>query len=318
MERSEAKKPRKRASKRTIARRKAVAAAARVEREAKAEARRAAEDQRNRERWQQEYDAETERLKVRSGQRRLQEAGVEWLMGYNTKAALLFEQYVRDQEMAVKAAGRSAAVAGDPTNITRHTPQPSKKEQKKLDEEKRLAQGLRYEVIPDPDHPNQNVVVESRRRKRPLEQAHHLTGIENFWQDVQAVAGAIRSPAFDDKVDKSGTSCLLPPSLKARQRLDLCRDTIGKNNWEYAVGYLVMNMGPTELHRRGGDQHTTTSARIREALDELCSFYDKAFRGENKTLEILHEVVGKGIDLILQGERDLNWPHQRKKRSSAA
>lgn len=312
---TEAKTPRKRRSKRTIARHKKAAADRRAERQATAAERQAKIDLQNKIRWQSSYDAETARQKDRASQRKLQEAGIEWLMGYDTPAARLFEQYVRGEEMAVKVAARRAELAGDPTNRTGHTPAPSKKEQKRQEESERLARGIRYEVIPDPDHPNQNVVVASFRRKKPLEQAHHLPGLEKFWTDIQAVAGAVRSPAFDDKVDRSGMPALLPSALRARSRLDLCEGTIGRVNWLYATGYLLMNMTPTEIHRRGGDQHTTNSARIREALDALCGFYDDAFHHNNRTLEILDKVVKEGMSVIKDGERDLNWPQRQKKKA---
>lgn len=327
MEETAAKKPRKRVSKRTIQRRNAAKAERAAEREQRADerAKRAAErqakiDAENTIRWQAGYDAQLAYEAKRARERIFQNAGIEWAQGYDTPAARMFAEYVKGEEMAVKVAAHRAAMAGDPTNITGHTPEPSKKEQKRRDEAARRDKGLRFETIPDPDHPNQNVVVESFRPKPKtrLEKAHHQSGLELFWKDIEALQGVIRSPALDDLVDRSGKPSMLPSPLRARQRIEQCRVEIGRNNFNFATGYLLFNLSPNQLRKMGADQKLVRGDRIIEALDELCSFYDRSH--SNRTLMMLDEIIEEGMKTILDGERLLNWPHhqkQKKKREPA-
>ncbi len=125
------------------------------------------------------YEHRMAHERTREGQRKIQEAGVEWLMGYDTPAARLFAQWVSSNEKAVKEANRRRAAAGDPLNITGHTQKPSEKQQRRMEEAERLASGTRKLTIPDPDHPRQNVLVDSLphslRRKKYIE-LHHQPG----------------------------------------------------------------------------------------------------------------------------------------------
>ncbi len=101
--------------------------------------------------------------------------------------------------------------------------------------------------------------------------------MERFWDDIEVLTGAAGSSGFSDKVDKSSIPNMTPRTLASAQRLELCQSRIGEMNWLFACSYLLEDVGPTEIHRRGGSQHVIASSRITEALDALCNFYDPVF-----------------------------------------
>lgn len=301
----------------------AAEAAAKEARRAEREAARLAREEREAVVRQEQakivYEQRMAREQTREGQRKIQEAGVEWLMGYDTPAAKLFGKWVESNEDAVTAANRRALAAGDPLNIYGHTPRPSKKQQRRMEEARREARGAKTEFIPDPDHPRQDVGVESLphalRRKKYID-VHHQPGVEAFWRDFEVLSGASGASGFSDKVDKSSIPNVTPRTLPAAQRIEECQRTLGKLNWTLACSYLLQDIGPAEIHRRGGSQHVVASALITAALDALCDFYDRSFLSRNPNLRILREAVDNGIAAILSGERDLNWPgHAVKKKT---
>jgi hypothetical protein len=106
-----------------------------------------------------DHDTRLEHERRRVQQRMFQEAGIEFIMGYDTPAARLFARYVKDRSSAVTDARRRAQIAGDPLNLTNHTKKPSEKQEQKQAEKDRLARGERKIIIPDPDSPRQNVMV---------------------------------------------------------------------------------------------------------------------------------------------------------------
>ncbi|WP_454629587.1 hypothetical protein [Bradyrhizobium cenepequi] len=313
---------RKRRSKRTIQRekkRKADALAAReqqrAERQAAAEAERAKRDR-------AEYERRLAHDRDREGQRKLMYAYLEYAHGYDTPEARMVAEYVRHNEAIAKDRRRKLLKGGDPLGLLEPKVKKTKKqvkEEKRREEEARLARGERFESIPDLEHPNQDVMVTTKAhslRRKSLVRTHHLPGVEAFLRDLEAVQGGIRAASLRDKIDRSGVPNMIPGAIPAAQRIELCETRLGPTHWNWACGYLLFDMTPTEVHRRGGSQHTTASAKIGDALDALCDFYDPNFLRQNRDLNILKDVVSRGMEVILQGERLLNWPHQQKQRTA--
>ncbi len=268
------------------------------------------------------YLAQIEHEKRRAGQRLIQEAGMDLIMGRDTPGARWAKKFLESNKKADEQAAQRAKKAGDPLNLTGHTKAPTGKQNRRKAEAERLARGDRFEAIPDPEHPKQNVVITTTRhalRRKTLIQQHHLAGVDLFLNDVEALRGTVRSPNLSDKVDSSSAPSTFPHDVLIAQRLEQCQAYIGEKNFKWAMAYLVLGVHPTSFHAMGGSQHTTGSNRIREALNELCAFYDKSYMSEDPDLVLLRRIVDEGIQLIMRGERDLNWaaPPPKRNRESA-
>ncbi|WP_027578453.1 hypothetical protein [Bradyrhizobium sp. Ai1a-2] len=320
---------RKRRSKRTIQRerpQKAEARAAReqqrVERRAAAAAAWEAGYPERAKRYQAEHDRRLAHDRAREGQRKLMYAYLEYAHGYDTPEARMVAAYVRHNETVAKDKRRNLLKGGDPLGLLEPKVKKTRKqvkEEKRQQEAARLARGERFERIADLDNPDQNVIVTTKAhslRRKSLVRTHHLPGVEAFLRDIEAVQGGIRAASLGDKIDRSGVPNIIPGAIPAAQRIEICETRLGQIHWYWACGYLLFDMTPTEVHRRGGSQHTTASAKVGDALDALCDFYDPNFLRQNRDLNILMDVVSRGMEVILQGERLLNWPHQQKKHTA--
>ncbi|TAI67604.1 hypothetical protein [Bradyrhizobium sp. Leo170] len=320
---------RKRRSKRTIQRerkRKVDARAAREQQRADKRAEAAAAWEagypQRAKRYQAEYERRIEHDLAREGQRKLMYAYLDYALGNDTPEARMVADYVRRNETVAKDRRQKLLKGGDPLGLLEPKVKKTKrqvKEEKRQEEAARLARGERFESIPDLEHPNQDVLVTTKAhslRRKSLVRTHHVPGVEAFLRDIEAVQGGIRAASLGDKIDRSGVPNIIPSAIPAAQRIELCETRLGQSHWYWACGYLLFDMTPTEVHRRGGSQHTTASAKIADALDALCDFYDPNFLRQNRDLNILKDVVSRGMEVILQGERLLNWPHQQKRRTS--
>jgi hypothetical protein len=304
-------KRRKRRSKRTIAREKAAKEARRQERLARAAEKRVALEAEESARRQQAYDAQTAYIEERARQRRIQEQGVEWLMGYDTPAARKIEEFYQRNRAAVQHTEMKARRAGDPLNITGHTPPPSKKQQKRQAEAERLARGEFKEIIPDLDNPRQNVLVTAlphsfRRMKRKLE-THQQPAAERFLADWEAASyTGLSSMPFDPRVDSS-------PKIEsghlrateAQHRLKMAKAHIGERNYDICVGVLILNRSAGDIHSLGGRDHRSVSSDIDVALNALTGFYDPVRLSRDPTWRAFQKAIEIGLGVIRQGEEEV-------------
>lgn len=239
----------------------------------------------------------------RRAQRRLQEAGMDWLFDRDTPEAKLFAQFVSDQKRLVEDRQTSAAAAADPLNITGHKPTLSKKKQKKVDEAARIARGDRHEIIPDPDHPNQNVVVLTRshalRRVKRLK-INQQAAAERFVDDWEsAYYSGLRSQDFEPRVDSSPKAHVGHlRAVEAQKRLNMCKVQIGERNFDVATGVLIYGENPGSIHKRGGRQHTSVSSDIDVALNALAGFYDPVRMARDPTWRAFKQVIEEGLKVM--------------------
>ncbi|WBU27554.1 hypothetical protein OOZ54_12700 [Rhodopseudomonas palustris] len=255
------------------------------------------------------YQAQLDHERRRAQQRLIQEAGVAWLMGYDTPQAKWFEAYIESNKAAIRASARSSAAAADPLNITRHTPEPSKRQKKREAEKARLNRGERHDVIPDPDHPNQNVLVttlqHSFRRVKQL-RAPHQPAAERFVRDWEAAFySGLRSPGFDPRVDASARAHAGHlRAVEAQKRLNSVQRYIGERNYDICVGVLIMAQTAAKIHALGGRDHRSVNHDIDVALNALTEFYDPARLARDPTWRAFKKVIEAGAKVIGQGEEE--------------
>jgi hypothetical protein len=314
-------KKRSRASIAQSAAEKAARQAERDQRRAEKQAQWEADYPLRQQQWQRNYDDRLAHEKRRAGQRKIQEAGVEWLMGYETPAAQMFQRFVDIEEKAARELKRRYFVAGDPLNITGHTPVMSDKKRRKQDEADRLARGERKIVIPDPDSPNQNVMVSTlshslRRVKLKLHQEH---GAEKFLADYEASTySGLSSMGFDPRVDSSSKQTEgYVRAAEAQKRLNMAKAQIGERNYEIVFGVLILNINATKAHKAGARQHTIVQNDIDVAMNALSGFYDPARLERDPTWKAFKKIIDDGLAVIRAGVRDLNDPSIGRDRPKA-
>ncbi len=305
---TETEKPRrKRRHRRTIVREKAAKEARRLEREVERAERDRLAEEKKRVQLQAGYDAQIRYEASRAKARVFQEQGVEWLMGYNTPAAKLFQQFADSHEAAVKDAGRRARSAGDPLNLTGHTPKPSKKQQRRQAEAERLARGERTIIIPDNESPNQNVLVStmphSFRRVKQLK-VHHEPAAERFVRDWEMAGySGLSSPGFDPRVDTSAKAHAGHlRATEAQKRLMMVQGHIGQRNFDICKGVLILNLSVSHVHALGGRAHRSVSNDIEVALNALAGFYDPVRLDRDPTWRAFQRALEVGLGVIAQGE----------------
>lgn len=255
-----------------------------------------------------DYDTRLEHERVRGQQRLIQEAGIEFIMGYDTPAARLFTKYVSDQNASLKEAQRRKQLAGDPLNLTGHTPAPKEKHRKAKEEKERLARGERKIIIPDPDSPRQNVMVTTMPHsfRRVKLQLHQELAAGRFVSDWESAGySGLSSQGFDPKVDSSAKQTLGHlRAAEAQKRLKMAETQIGQRNYDICVGVLVLNLNSTRIHSIGGRDHRTVSHDIDVALNALAGFYDPVRLQRDPTWKAFKKVIEAGLAVIAQGEEE--------------
>lgn len=249
------------------------------------------------------HEANRERL------RKIQEAGIAYIMGYDTPAARWVAKFVRSNEEFLKAQARKRAAAGDPLNITGHTPKPNKKQKKKQAEAERLQRGERTIVLTDPDSPNQDVLVStmphSFRRIKQLK-IHHEPAAERFVRDWETAGySGLASPGFDPRVDTSPKAHAGHlRATEAQKRLTMVEREIGARNYDICKAVLLRNANPSLIHQLGGRDHRSVSHDIEVALNALAGFYDPERLARDPTWRAFKMVLESGNAVIRQGEEE--------------
>lgn len=254
------------------------------------------------------YEARMEHERTREGQRRLQEAGIAWVMGYDTPAANLFGKYVAGVTRAIKEQARRKQAAGDPLNITGHSQKLSEKQERRQAEADRLARGDRVVTIPDPDQPMQNVMVTMRSHslRRVKLQIHQEPGAERFLRDWEAANYAgLSSMGFDPRVDSSPKPSTEHRAAEADARLKMAMKEIGRRNWDICVGVLILNLNPTKIHALGGRDHRSVSHDIDVAMNALAAFYDPVRLNRDPTWKAFRKIFETGAIVIESGQKEV-------------
>jgi hypothetical protein len=299
----------KRRSKEEIAKDKAEKEARRIARAAEQARREEAAAAVRAEMAKRDHDARLEHERRRAQQRMFQEAGIEFIMGYDTPAARLFARFVQDQNASVREAQRRKQLAGDPLNLTGHTKKPSEKQEQKLAEKERLARGERKIIIPDPDSPRQNVMVTTLPHsfRRVKLQIHQEPAAERFVADWESAGySGLSSPGFDPKVDSSAKETMgHMRAAEAQKRLKMAEVQIGQRNYDICVGVLINNANASRIHALGGRDHRTVSHDIDVALNALAGFYDPVRLERDPTWRAFQQVIEAGKAVIKKLEDDV-------------
>jgi hypothetical protein len=259
-----------------------------------------------------DYDRRLAHEAERRRQRLFQEAGIEWIMDYDTPAAKLFGKYVESYKADVARKAQKAQRAGDPLGLI-VDPQPLSKKEKKAVEKKaeaeRLERGERREVIPDLENPRQNVVVTSLPHsfRRAKLQIHQEPAAEKFVSDWESAGfSGLRSQGFDPKVDSSAKlSSGHMRAAEAQARIKLARDQIGQRNFDICIGVLIHNLNPSKVHALGGRDNRSVSSDIEVALNALAGFYDPVRLEKDPTWKAFRKVLEAGQSVIAQLEDEV-------------
>lgn len=228
----------------------------------------------------------------RNEARDFQQGGIDFISGNTTDLSRAFAAEVVRLRDAVVEKERLVAVSSDPTNITGHSAKPNGKQQRQIDEARRLASGIRKIVIPDPDHPNQNVVVDavaspvdgisSKRKKRRADPDYenYLKAADDatkrFQQAFeQSEKRGLQSPQMSDRVDGGGggAGSALDVAIRAREHLRLVKNSVGVRNYALLYVRLGIEASVRTLREAGGRQHVVNSHDFEVALNALIAHY---------------------------------------------
>lgn len=293
-------KRKKRASPRTIRRRKADAAVARAEREARRaerEQKRAEAERLDREAGQRRYDAQVAIEINRVFEREKSEKLVRWWMWSETGDQQYYDaetQWYEDEYRKLKAtvleAKRRAKIAGDPTNLTGHTKKPTEKELRRQARDQRLANGIRKHLMPDSENPQKPRYVDiaahsfhnlpdvddkkTKKEDDPGKAARHVAA-ERFRTNFNlAHFNGLRSSQFDERVDSSGTGGGLSDAvLQAVDHLKEVKRYIGLRMYEIIEVRVGLEVSSEAFRESGGTDHRSNNIDLVIALNALVAFY---------------------------------------------
>lgn len=221
----------------------------------------------------------------REHQRQIQECIIDWCMDYDTERARRVSEWLRREKLYLQGQHQAVARAGDPLNLMGKPL--TKKQLRAKAEEQRLASGLRKHVIPDPDHPMQNVLVEATAsahhnlidRKKPNDPDEKLrrAAADRFRADFdKASFHGSKGFTYGDKVDGGGAgSASHTMALEAQSRLKSVRGQIGDRQYEILVACIGMEASASDIHKHGGQDHRSNGIELRVALNSLVRIYDR-------------------------------------------
>ncbi|SEB97508.1 hypothetical protein [Bradyrhizobium erythrophlei] len=232
------------------------------------------------------YDAQIVLEEERARARRIGEAGIEWAMGYDTPVARLVTEYFRSNKLFQQGYQHAAVRAADLLNILGKPL--TKKERKAKDEEGRLASGKRKHVIPDPQNPSLNVMVDTVRashlnltesKKRGAadpEDKLRQSAADRFRRDFDlAMFHGSRGFALQDKVDGvGGGSPSHTIALEASGRLKEVERLLGERQFDILFARIGLEHSSEDVRLQGGEEHRTNNADFRVALNALVKLYD--------------------------------------------
>ncbi|MET4720723.1 hypothetical protein ABIF63_004829 [Bradyrhizobium japonicum] len=247
------------------------------------------------------YEAEREH------KRQIQECIVDWMMDYKTPRAERVAEWLKREKLYLQGFQKATAKAGDPLNLLGKPL--TKKQLKEIAEEERLASGKRKHVIPDPDHPMQNVLVDTaasahinlvdRKKLNDPEEKMRRSAADRFRRDfdLSSFHGS-KGFALGDKVDGGGGgSASHTIALEAQSRLNEIKRRIGDRQFDILRARIGCDASAEDMHKHGGPDHRSSNIELKVALNALVEVYDHVTivdRTWNAARRIL-EAVGMGM-----------------------
>jgi hypothetical protein len=232
------------------------------------------------------YDGQLLYEEVRRRQRLIQQIGLEHAMDLKTEGARRVAEFLRREKLYQQGFQAAALKSADLLNLV--GPPLTKKQMKKLEEEKRLASGVRKHIIPDPDHPRQNVMVDAVRsshlniaegRKRSasdaVEDKMRQAAADRFRADFDlATFHGSKGFALQDKVDGGGGgNASHTVALEARARLVRVRDRLGDRQFKILLCRIGAEASSADMHKNGGMDHVSNNFDYKIALNALVEHY---------------------------------------------
>lgn len=230
------------------------------------------------------YGAQLVFEEEREHQRQIQECIVDWLMGYDTERARRVAEWLRRERLYLQGFQKSVMSSSDPLNLMGKPL--SKKQLRELAEAERLASGKRKHVIPDPDFPMQNVLVDATAsahhnlvdRKKPNEPEEKLrkAAADRFRSDFdKASFHGSKGFALGDKVDGGGAgSASHTMALEAQARLNEVKRRLGERLYDILRARIGCEASAEDMHKHGGPDHRSSNIELKVALNALVEVYD--------------------------------------------
>lgn len=219
--------------------------------------------------------------------RLIQEMIVDYLMDAKTEGASRIAEFLRREKLFQQGFQHAAQRSADLLNLV--GPPLTKKQLKKVEEEERLASGVRKHIIPDPDHPRQNVMVDSvrsahvnlgegRKRKDSPEHKLRVAAADRFRRDFDlATFHGSRGMTLQDKVDGGGGgSHSHTLALEARSRLNGIKQKLGERQFEILLARVGAEATSEDMHKHGGQDHRSNNIELEVALNALVRIYEGA------------------------------------------
>ncbi|MCW2195070.1 hypothetical protein AB7M45_007843 [Bradyrhizobium elkanii] len=223
---------------------------------------------------------------TRRRQRIVQELVVEYLMDRDTEGARRVKEALHRNKLFQQGFRSGTVDSTDPLNLWGKPL--TKKEQKAADEAERLASGRRKHIIPDPENPRLNVMVDTVRashlnltesKKRGAadpEDKLRQSAADRFRRDFDlATFHGSRGFALQDKVDGGGGGS---PShtiaLEAQARLNEAKRRLGERHFEILLARIGYEASAEDMHKHGGPDHRSSNIELKVALNALAGVYD--------------------------------------------
>jgi hypothetical protein len=223
-------------------------------------------------------------------QRRLSSGFADFINGNDTPDS----QEVRGVLAKVGAYKKKMVVAGDPSNITGHTPKPRISK----DEGKRRAKEKTKRFVHFFDPTGKKVIVDLKLN--PLAGIYRSGGISapqfaaanQFQRDYDTSQyAAMRSRGFEPGVDGGKAASANLNAVAAQRVLSKLKAYLQEEPYSLMVAVIGLHIPFSQIHARGGDEVKVLSDRLRTALNKAATFYSfQAAEPESRTLRAIQDV----------------------------
>jgi hypothetical protein len=234
-----------------------------------------------------------------------QEDGIDLAMEYDTPGARRARERLRREKLRQQGFQHAARESTDPLNIM--GPARTRKEVKAREEAERLASGRRKHLVPDPDNPKFDILVETvgsshhnlaenRKRNAPKDpdETLRMSAADRFKLTFDlATLGKASNAANMERVDTSGgQSSAAEIALEAQAQLKKIRWAIGDRQFDIIEARIGIGGSSEDIRKNGGQDHQSNNYDLKVALNALAKHFDGVVIVD-RTWEAARQIIKK-------------------------